>query len=113
MEAASGQKLDWMFDQWLRRGASPKLAGDWTYDSGNKQVKIKLRQAQEGEPYRLPLEIGLKDSGGSVAVQKVELAGRDGEFALPAVTAPTEVVLDPNVWLLMAEPEFAKAAAAN
>jgi aminopeptidase N len=113
MEAASGQELDWMFEQWLRRSGVPKLAGDWTYDTGNKQVKIKLRQAHEGEPFRLPLEIGLKDTGGSVAVQKVELAGRDGEFALPAETAPTEVVLDPNVWLLMAEPEFAKATAPN
>jgi aminopeptidase N len=110
MEAASGQDLDWLFDQWLRRGASPKLAGDWRYDVSAQQVRLKLRQAHDGEPYRLPLEIGLKDTGGGITIQKVELAGPAGEFALPATAAPAEVVLDPNVWVLMGEPEFAKTA---
>jgi hypothetical protein len=81
------------------------------YDSAAKQVIVRLRQTQEAEPFRLPLEFGLAGEGdANAAVHKVELAGREGEFKLPADTAPNAVTLDPNTWVLMAEPEFAKRA---
>ena len=117
MELASKQELDWLFEQWLTRGGSPKLAGDWSYDDAAKQVKIKLRQTHEGEPFRLPLEVALTsaaaDAAAKQSLHKIELVGREGEFTLPSETAPSAVVLDPNVWVLMAEPEFAKQAASN
>jgi aminopeptidase N len=110
MEEASGQKLDWLFQQWLVRSGVPALAGEWNYDASAKQVKITLRQTQEAEAFRLPLEIAVKQEGDKLAVQKVELTGKEGTFELPSIGPPTEVVLDPNVWVLMQEPEFTKAA---
>ncbi len=111
MEAASGQKLDWLFDQWLNRGGVPQLAGEWSYDAGAKQVTVSLQQVQPGERYWLPLEIGLKNAEGKLSVQKVELTGLEGTFQLIADAEPAAVVLDPNVWVLMAEPEFKKQVA--
>jgi aminopeptidase N len=111
MEAASGQKLDWLFAQWLTRSGVPSLAGEWSYDAPAKQVNITLKQTQEAEPFRLPLEIGLKAADGNVSLQKVELTGREGEFKLAAESEPAGVTLDPNVWVLMPDPEFAKQAA--
>jgi hypothetical protein len=90
------------------------LAGDWSYDPQAKQIKIALRQTQEAQPFRLPLEVGVTASqpaagnGNAMTVHKIELAGREGEFQLPSESAPETVTLDPNVWVLMAEPQFAK-----
>jgi aminopeptidase N len=111
METASGQDLDWLFDQWLRRSGAPRLAGTWDYDESAKQVKLSLRQTHEGEPFRLPLEIGLKDDAGNLAVEKIELGDAESSFTVSAEASPTDVVLDPNVWVLMAEPEFVRQVA--
>jgi len=117
MELASKQELDWLFEQWLTRGSSPKLAGDWSFDASANHIKLKLRQTQEGPPYRLPMEIGVtsgpQGAEAKTSIQKIEITEREGEFTLKSETAPTTVTLDPNVWVLMAEPEFVKQAAPN
>ncbi|MEX2318009.1 MAG: M1 family aminopeptidase [Pirellulales bacterium] len=111
MEQASGQKLDWLFAQWLTRSGLPRLAGEWGYDPAAKQVRVTLKQTQEADPFRLPLEIAIKGPDGNTSIQKVELTAREGEFKLAAESAPADVLLDPNVWVLMADPEFTKQAA--
>ena len=46
----------------------------------------------------------------AASVEEIELNGREGAFQLAAETAPSEVVLDPNVWVMMQEPKFGKQA---
>jgi aminopeptidase N len=102
MEERSGQPLDWFFQQWLRRAGSPALEGSWLYRPEQKQIVIELAQSQAGNPFRLPLEIGITLEGARTPrIEKVELAGRIGRFDLPAATAPESVTLDPNCWVLM------------
>lgn len=102
MEEQCGQKLDWFFKQWLRRAGSPEVSGGWKYDAEAKKVVIDLAQIQSGDPYRLPLEIGLTlKEGEAPKVVKVELTKAKETFELEAATAPTEVTLDPNTWALI------------
>ncbi len=110
MEEASGQKLGWFFDQWLNRDYSPALAGTWSYDASAKQIDIDLAQTQGGAAYRLPLEIGIVGDSAGVppAVAKIEMTQTRQHFAVPAATEPRDVVLDPNTWMLMQPPSFAK-----
>lgn len=109
MEQVSGQKLSWFFEQWLTRSGVPKLTGWWRYDSTKKVVEIELTQAQDGPPYRLPLEVGVTLQGSStVQIEHVELTGESGRFTLMAEVPPTSVVLDPNTWVLMELPDFEK-----
>jgi aminopeptidase N len=101
MERASGQDLAWFFEQWLRRSGVPRLEGRWRYDAGAKQVEITLEQAQAGEPYRLPIELGLAAAGRAVPrVERVLMTQRRATFRLAADAEPTGVVLDPGTWLL-------------
>jgi aminopeptidase N len=101
MEEHSGQDLAWFFKQWLRRPGSPMLEGSWKYDATTKKVEIELTQTQTGDPYRLPLEVGIhKDGTAAPRVVKVELMKASQRFEFEAETEPVNVTLDPNTALL-------------
>ena len=110
MERVSGSDLRWFFSQWLTRSGVPALSGTWTYDASARQVVVELKQSQAGEPYRLPLEVGITAASGNAAprIERCELTGRDVRCTFAADVEPTAVVLDPNTWVLMEPPQFAK-----
>jgi len=123
MEQASGQDLAWFFKQWLYRAGSPVIKGSWKYNAAAKQIEIELHQTQAGDPYRLPLDIGVTSAapapsppaagrrnaappvGPATRVERIELKDRDGAFTIASDSAPLSVQLDPNTWTLM-EAEF-------
>ena len=96
MEEVSGADLGWFFKQWLYRPGSPTLQGTWHYNVAAATVAIELMQTQNGEAYRLPLEIAVGDS-----TTKVEMTQKQQRFEIPAAKDPGAVTLDPNVWILM------------
>jgi aminopeptidase N len=99
MEEASGKPLDRFFQQWLHRAGVPKLSGSWRYDAATRQLSLRLAQGQAGEPYRLPLQVGIRE-GTATRIEKVELTAREETFRLPTQREPADVVLDPETWLL-------------
>jgi aminopeptidase N len=101
MEQASGRPLSWFFDQWLTRAGIPVVAGGWRYDAAARQVVLELSQTQTGDPFRLPVEVGLTMPDGQTRVEHVELAERNSRLTLPSEAAPVAVTLDPNTWVLM------------
>src|SRR5581483_10734658 len=118
METVSGQDLKWFFSQWLTRVDAPVINGTWSYDAQAKQIVVDLTQTQPGDAYRIPMEIGfgtpsavtasvgatLADTAGApnstMRVEKIEMTKKTQRFSIPADQAPTDVVLDPNVWML-------------
>jgi aminopeptidase N len=108
MEESSGQDLAAFFRQWLNRPGTPVVEGTWRYDAAAKRLEVELRQAGPGEPYRLPLEIGIRaEKSGPLRIEKVELTGKEHRFAFDCTSEPAEVVLDPNTWILM-DAKFAR-----
>jgi aminopeptidase N len=102
MEAASGLDLEWFFAQWLTRPGYPVLRGSWRYDGETKRIEIDLDQAQAGEPFRFPLDVGVASQGGKVSrLERVEVTGRRHRFSIAAGEEPESVTLDPNTWVLM------------
>lgn len=102
MEAASGKELDWFFRQWLTRSGAPKLEGGWRYDPVAKRIEISLDQTQAGEPFRVPLEIGIRFPGESaMRIERVEITGGQARFSFDSPREPASVTLDPNLWVLM------------
>ncbi len=102
MERAAGRDLGPFFQQWLYRGGVPRLDGGWRWDAAAKQVIVELRQTQAGEPFALPIEIGIATPGGKVRVERVEMSAGTGRYSFPADSAPSSLELDPNVRLLFA-----------
>jgi aminopeptidase N len=109
MEQVSGADLRWFFDQWLTRSGVPKVEGSWRYDAAAKQITVTLSQTVAGEPFRLPIDIGIVASAGAAPrIEKAELAARTGTFTFAADTVPASVTLDPNTWLLFEAGSFNK-----
>ncbi len=108
MEEHSGKDLSWFFNQWLARAGSPVIEGTWSYDATAKKIIIELTQAQPGEAYRLPLELGITvDGSPQTRIEKIELTQKQQRFEIAADKEPSKVALDPNTWTLM-ESRFAK-----
>jgi aminopeptidase N len=108
MEQASGKDLGWFFDQWLKRPGMPGLKGGWRYNAAAKQIQIEIAQVQSGDPYRLPLEVGITPAGGQMRIERIELIAAQGSFALPSDVEPANIVLDPNTWVLLQAVDFQK-----
>jgi aminopeptidase N len=102
METTSGQKLDWFFDQWLRRPGYPELDAHWRYDRQTHEVVIDVRQSERFGSFRVPLLIGVVDSlGGEHRAMLPLPADTDvHSIRIGSPTMPSAVLLDPNVTLL-------------
>jgi aminopeptidase N len=102
MEENSGQDLGWFFRQWLRRPGSPEVNGTWHYRPEDHRLDIELTQAQPGDPYRLPIEIGLTVEGSAQPrIEKFEMTDRQQRFSIKADKPPMSATLDPNCWVLI------------
>ena len=70
---------------------------------------MTVRQTQAAEPFRIHLEIGIKDADGRIFKrQKVETGRGLERYSIPSGTAPADVVLDPDVWMLFEAGAFKK-----
>lgn len=102
MEEAGGLDLKSFFDQWLYKPGFLKVNGTWTYAAKTKEVVIKLEQVQaDGSLFRMPLQVGVYSSDGKVLIQTVNLAEKSRTYTILVDFMPTEVVIDPNSWVLI------------
>jgi aminopeptidase N len=91
-EEASGMKLDWFFEVYLRQPVLPRLV---TETRGNS---LMLRwETPNGLPFSMPVEV---QWGAGAKTERVEMTGGAATIPLQAGQAPT---LDPNKRILMAE----------
>jgi aminopeptidase N len=103
LESASGQKLGWFFDQWLRRPGYPELTAAWRYDSTSREVAVTITQGDRFGAFRVPLTVAVVDSAGVEHRASISLsaaADSAGQLRLPLPSPPRDVVLDPDVELL-------------
>ncbi|MFM9950909.1 MAG: M1 family aminopeptidase [Saprospiraceae bacterium] len=50
IEAATGQPMDWFFDQWLYRTGHPKFEVSKNYDKANQKLTLTVKQLQNPDP---------------------------------------------------------------
>ncbi len=101
MEKVSGKDLGWFFTQWLKRPGTPTLGLSWSYDRTARQVLVELSQRQEGEPYRLPLQVELLYADDKATrLATIEFVTRRQRFAISTEAEPSSIVLDPEHWVL-------------
>lgn len=101
---ASGQALDWFFDQWIFRAGHPVLEVSYTWADG--AVKVKVIQKQK-DLYALPVPIGVTTADGK-KVHNVWVREREKIFSLPSASKPLLVHFDEGD-VLLKEVTFAKS----
>lgn len=103
MERASGQQLEWFFDQWLRRPGFIEADVTWTYDPSSHQVSLDVAQGGRYGAFRFPLTVAVREGNGVVRRETVTVpAERQVHVVLPArfATTPQALEADPDVDLL-------------
>lgn len=107
LEEASGQKLGWFFQQWLRQPGYPQLECTWSYDAGSHTVTLHVRQTQPAAwgLFTLPsltAEAGAADRAPESSVRDtVRVAGLDVTTRFTVPFRPARVTLDPDGRYLM------------
>ena len=94
---ASGQVLDWFFDQWIFRAGHPVL--DVSYVWNNNAIQLKVIQKQP-DLYALPVPIGVTTAAGQ-RVHTVWVRQREQTFSLPSAEKPLLIRFDEGDALLM------------
>lgn len=102
MEEASGQKLDWFFDEWTRGVGHPELAVTSSWDEGAKTLTLTVRQLQQGAGvpvFRMPVDVRIATAAGT-RNERVTIDARENVFRFSLDAAPKKVAFDPDGWLL-------------
>ena len=109
METASGRDLGWFFQQWIYQAGHPRYEGTWHYDAASRQLTVTLNQVQtNGTAFRMPIEVGIyTDDDALPLLEVIDVDEQQNTFTFTLDDAPTNVVLDPNTWVLM-EADFSE-----
>jgi len=96
---ATGQDLEWLFDQYVYKPGHPEFEVTWDYDSTNRLLHLAVKQNQKVDakpaPFRVPIEI--EALGDSSSQTFTFWAGKESEDLYFGVTdRPRTVLFDPR-----------------
>jgi aminopeptidase N len=108
MEEASDLSLGFFFEQWLTRSGVPRVEGEWSYNTERKQLAVTIRQTQPGDAFRLHFELGFLAPDGRLLRQKVGTDRKLERYTIALESAPKDVVIDPDAWMLFEPGPFVR-----
>ena len=93
LEEASGQDLNWFFNQWYYGVGHPVVTIDYVWEAARQRQRVVVRQTQAGAPFVLPLTVDLYLNG---RTQRFPATLRHSVDTLyfPAPTQPALVNVD-------------------
>ena len=101
MEEVSGINLTTFFNQWLYNPGILKLKGQWYYDKSETEIVLEIKQVQAGGILiEMPIEIAI-DSKNNRKIEKIKLSEAFRKYRIKVNEEPSNVSLDPNLWVLM------------
>lgn len=122
IEEATGQSMDWFFDEWLYKMGHPIFYVTKTYNSSAKTLSLTVAQTQKSDPnsdypqatlFRTPveIEIGTAAAQGGTRIERVMIEPKQTQtFTFPLDAAPRLVNFDYGSTLIK-EIRFDKTAA--
>jgi aminopeptidase N len=105
---ATGENLDWFWDQWVYQAGYPEFNVTAAWDSAQAVVTLSIKQEQHDslkpdstglrftvpEVFRMPVTIRVRSAGGDISLRAM-LNQREQAIQVPGVTsAPTMVIFD-------------------
>jgi aminopeptidase N len=101
MERASGRDLGWFFEQWLQRPGYPTLRVTHRFEAAEQQIVVDIEQTQKASwpRFRVPTHVLVRGPWGERR-QPVQLDGARTTVRVPAPSAASAVIVDPDGWVL-------------
>lgn len=103
IEEATGQNLQWFFDEWIYKMGHPEFEITSKYDEAARSLKLNVKQTQKPDEKRpwfaspeyftMPVEIAITTSAGE-QVHRVMIDRREMEFTFPANSKPLIINFD-------------------
>lgn len=103
MEDKSGQSLDWFFEQWYHRTGYPEYEvtlENVTPKADKYDVTVNIRQTQEADVYKMPMDISFLSGDSEKKFEKVMIEGREIKLTFELDFKPEKVVLDKDGMIL-------------
>jgi aminopeptidase N len=102
-----GADLDWFFDQWIYEPGYPRYEYSWGH-SGPNSVRVIIEQTQEAYSlYSMPIELQIVLPSGTVK-RTVWVDEKTNAFDLSFAESPSDVLFDPDEWILCFMGNFQK-----
>ena len=103
IDEATGQGMNWFFDQWLQHGGHPEFAVDWHWDEASKTARVTVKQTQKVDEvtplFRTSVEIELASPQATV-MRRVQITKAEETFHFQLEQRPSRVCFDPKDWIL-------------
>jgi aminopeptidase N len=103
IEEATGQGMNWFFDQWLYHGGHPVLDVSHTWDPQTQMLSIVVKQTQTVDEltplFRMPVDLEMVVNGKSL-LRRATISKAEETFHFHLEEEPSVVCFDPQDWLL-------------
>lgn len=103
---ATGENLDWFWDQWMYQAGYPEFAVSAAYDSATTTLTLTVKQTQADSAkadstglryatpavFRMPVAIKVATGAGDI-VQQTRIDQREQTIAIPGIKSPPQMVI--------------------
>ncbi len=99
VEEATGEKLDWFFDQWAYKAGYPELEVSQQWDEAHRRLGLVVEQKQtvaDSTPlFRMPVEVEFTTAAGKTT-HRIEFSRAREEFSFTLDSRPRMTRFDPD-----------------
>jgi aminopeptidase N len=98
IEEATGQNLQWFFDEWLYKSGHPIYDVNYHYDDAEKQLDMTVTQTQKRDTltgtFKMPVDVELTWPDGTSKVTTLRDDDSTQSFTIPSPEKPVMVIFD-------------------
>jgi aminopeptidase N len=96
---ATGQDLEWLFDQYVYKPGHPAFEVSWDYNGDTHQLRLVVKQTQKADgkaaPFRIPIELEVLGDAGTENF-RIQVSKESEDFHFTVASRPRTVLFDPR-----------------